>query len=221
MQNSFVMKEIELFCVVANYGKGSKVVKIAKENGVTGGTIFLGNGTVKSSLLQMLGLYEERKEIVLMIAETEVAHKALEELDRKLEFKKPHHGIAFTTSVRNFVGGKKCIHNNVRGSRGAGKHMYNAVFVVVERGNAEGVVDTATAAGARGATVINARGSGSHETSTLFSMAIEPEKEIVLILIPTDITDTVVSAIQEQHHIDEPGKGVMFILDVNRTYGLA
>lgn len=221
MQNSFALQEIELFCIVVNFGTGSKVIKIAKENGVTGGTIFLGNGTVKSSLLTLLGLYEERKEIVLMIAEKDVARIALEELNKKLNFAKPHHGIAFSTSVRNYLGGKKCIHSNIKENRGVEESMYNAIFVVVDRGNAEAAVEAANAAGARGATVINARGSGSHENSTLFSMAIEPEKEIVMILAPVNMTDSIVSSLQGHLKIDEPGNGIMFILDVNKTYGLA
>ena len=220
MNDSFAIKEIELFCVVVSFGTGSKVIKIAKENGVTGGTIFLGNGTVKNSLLELLGLYEVRKEIVMMIAEKEVAQKALVALDTRLEFKKPNHGIAFSVPVRNFLGGRKCIHNIIKESRGVNGAVYNALFVVVERGYAEAVVDAANSAGSGGATVINARGSGSHETNTLFSMAIEPEKEIVMILAKTDQMEDIAAAIREKLKIDEPGNGVMFILDVNKTYGL-
>jgi nitrogen regulatory protein PII len=220
MNNSFAINEIELFCVIVSFGTGSKVIKIAKENSVTGGTIFLGNGTVKSNLLELLGLYEVRKEIVLMIAEKDVAYKTLEALDRKLEFNKPHHGIAYSTSVRNFLGGRKCIHNNGKEGRDVREAMYNAIFVVVERGSAEAVVEAANLAGSRGATIINARGSGSHETNTLFSMAIEPEKEIVMILAKSDTAEAVAASIEKHLAIDEPGKGVMFVLDVNKTYGL-
>lgn len=98
--------------------------------------------------------------------------------------------------------------------------MYNAIFVVVDRGKAEAVIDAATKAGSRGATIINARGSGIHETSTLFSMAIEPEKEIVMILAQVSLTESIVSIIHERLHIDEPGQGILFTLDVNKAYGL-
>lgn len=212
-------KEIELFCVVVNFGTGSKVIKLAKEKGVTGGTIFLGKGTVKSSLLELLGLYEVRKEIVLMIAEQDVANKALEELNTKLEFKKPHHGMAFSTSVRSFLGGRNCIYHGKQDESGEDQ-MYRAIITVVERGKAEAVVDAANLAGSRGATVINARGSGSHETSTLFSMPIEPEKEIVMILAKAEVTEAIVTSIQEHLKISEPGNGILFTFDVNQTYGL-
>ena len=82
------------------------------------------------------------------------------------------------------------------------------------------MIDAATEAGAKGGTIINARGSGIHETSKVFSMEIEPEKEIVLILSRTESTDAIAAAIRDKLKIDEPGNGIIFIQDVNRTYGL-
>ena len=50
------MKDFELIVTVTNFGLGSKVIKIARECGVSGGTIFLGIGTVRSRLLEILSL---------------------------------------------------------------------------------------------------------------------------------------------------------------------
>ena len=65
-------------------------------------------------------------------------------------------------------------------------------------------MDAATEAGARGGTIINARGSGIHETSKLFAMEIEPEKEIVLIISEVAQAESITSAIREKMKIDEP-----------------
>lgn len=81
-------------------------------------------------------------------------------------------------------------------------------------------MEAATKAGSRGGTIINARGSGIHETHTLFAMAIEPEKEIVLILSENNTTEAIVAAIRQELRVDEPGNGIIFVLDVNETYGL-
>lgn len=97
---------------------------------------------------------------------------------------------------------------------------YEAIFTVVERGLGEEVVDAATAAGSRGATIINARGSGIHHDTKFFAMRIEPEKEIVLIIIERDKTDMIVSAISKAMGIDEPGKGIIFCMDINRASGI-
>lgn len=220
MENNPSLKQFEIFFVIVNFGLGSKVMKIAKQNGVTGGTIFLGKGTINNHLLEILDLSDVRKEIVMIIAEKTLAYQVLEELDRKFNFEKPKHGIAFSTSVIGFIGTRDGLELNHKESRGVTSTMHHAIFTVVDKGNADAVIQAATAAGSRGATIINARGSGIHENSMLFSMAIEPEKEIVMILATTDRTDAIVASIRENLKIDDPGNGIMFILDVNKTFGL-
>jgi nitrogen regulatory protein PII len=213
-------KEFDLICIIINIGLGSKVIKIARKNGVTGATILLGRGTIQNRFLELLGLSDIRKEIVLMIAERTTAYHALEALDQVFKFDKPHHGIAFTTSIKNFFGSHNFKPDNIKENRGVENPMYNAIFVVVDRGNAEDVIEAAEKAGSRGGTIINARGSGIHETSKLFAMEIEPEKEIVLILAENTTTDAIVSSIRENMNIDEPGKGIIFVQEINKTYGL-
>ena len=98
--------------------------------------------------------------------------------------------------------------------------MYRAIFTIVDRGRAEYVMEAATQAGAKGGTIINARGSGIHETNKLFSMEIEPEKEMVMVLSEKDSVDSIVSSIRQKLDIDEPGKGIIFVQDVSKAYGL-
>ncbi|MGI5920473.1 MAG: P-II family nitrogen regulator [Syntrophomonadaceae bacterium] len=219
MDNRSARNQFELLCVIVNFGLGSKAMKIAKQNGVLGGTIFLGKGTTNSHLLKILDLSDIRKEIVLFLAEKQIINKVLKELNQKYDFKKPNKGIAFTTSVNRIIGAHNCP-SEVNESRGEEDNMHNAIFVVVDRGKAEDVLEAAMAAGSRGGTIINARGSGIHENTKLFSMLIEPEKEIVLILTEKEFTEAIASSIRKHLDIDKPGKGIMFILDVNQTYGL-
>ena len=209
----------EFFCLIVNFGTGSRVMKIARNNGISGATILLAKGTVNSRLLEILDITDIRKEVVLMISERKQAYDVLKTLNKELALQKPHHGIAFSASVAGLMGMRK-INFDKHNERGAGNTMYSAIFVIVDRGKAEEVVDAAKAAGARGATIMNARGSGIHETQLLFNMEIEPEKEIVLILAQKDIVEPIAASIREKMKLDEPGNGILFLLDVNKTYGI-
>lgn len=212
--------KLELLWVIVNVGLGSKILKSAKQNGVSGGTVLFGKGTVHNRILELLDLYEIKKEIVLIISEKSKIGDVVEILNNKFHFNKPNHGIAFSISVNKLFGARNYSHKDIDESRGGEKTMYNAIFVVVDKGNAEDVVEVANKAGSRGGTIIKARGSGIHETSKLFSMDIEPEKEIVLILSESSLTGSIASAIREELKIDQPGNGIIFIQDVNQTYGL-
>ena len=219
MTEALNKKEVELFFIIVNNGLGSKVLRIAKHNRVSGGTIFFGKGTMKNRILEFLDMYDIRKEIVLMAAEKTVAYDAMEKLNHELHLNKPNHGIAFSIPVTNVIGTRntKC---DIVEERGVHAVMYNAIFVIVDKGKAEDAIEAAAKAGSRGGTIINARGAGVHETSKLFSMDIEPEKEIVLILSEEKHTDAIVSSIKTDLRMDEPGNGIIFVQDVNKTYGL-
>lgn len=218
--SSTEMIDFEQICIIVNFGLGSKLMQAAKNYGISGGTVILGKGTANNRILEFLGLSDVRKEIVLMVTDRKTADQVLGKLDKEFKFEKPNHGIAFTTSVCYLVGTRSCKSDNLKEGRGVDNNMYHAITVIVDKGKAEYVIDVATKAGSTGGTIINARGSGIHETSRLFSMDIEPEKEIVLILSEKEKTDAIVSSIREQLKIDEPGKGILYIQDVNKIYGL-
>lgn len=209
--------QIERICAIVSSGQGSRVLKIARRLGAPGGTILLGKGTARG-FLDFLGLTDVRKEIVHIITGRATARRVLKALDEELALSKPNHGIAYTTRVVALTGSRNC-GDDATGSEEV-SIMFHAITTVVEKGSAELVIDAATKAGAKGGTIINARGSGIHETKKLFNMDIEPEKEMVLILVEVDKTDAIVEAIREGAHIDEPGRGILFVQEVQCAYGI-
>lgn len=220
MNNIVDMPIFEFIYVVVNYGMGSKVLHTAKEQGIRGGTIFLGKGTINNSILNFLSLYDEKKEIVLMGTDKTTAKNVLNVLNKKFKFEKPSHGIVFTMNAFGVIGSMYCKNEELKEKRGVNIPMYQIIITIVNKGKAEDVIDAATLVGSKGGTIINARGSSIHETSKLFNMDIEPEKEMVMILSKKDVTDTVVTSIREKLEIDKPGNGIIFIQDVNKTYGI-
>ncbi len=212
-------RAFELMCVIVDYGLGSKALRVAKKAGVSGGTIMLGRGTADNRWLRLLELTEIRKEVVLMVCEKSLGRRALAEIDSVVKFSRPKHGVAFTMPVGAFIGASNHEYE-FKAENGGEESMYRAVFVIVDKGKGETVMDVARQAGARGGTIVNARGSGIHETSVFLNMEIEPEKEIVLMLTPVEITDRIVTAVRDELKIDEPGNGIIFVQSVTETFGI-
>lgn len=211
--------DFSLLSVIVDFGGGSKVLREAKKHGIFGGTIIPGKGTSKNRFLSFLELSDIRREIVLMVTENCLAQNALMYLNEKFRFEKNGHGIAFIYPLSGVFGASKCKCCEIS-KKEVENTMYQAITTIVDRGNAEMVIDAAIKAGARGGTIINARGSGIHETSKLFSLEIEPEKEIVLIISNAENTENIVSSIREMLQIDEPGKGILFVSDLSQAIGL-
>ena len=221
-----------IFIIVAivDKGKGSKVLKLCRQSGISGGTICYGNGTVGQSMFTWLDNAGVRKEIVIMAAPEKKVESSLDYLNHKLKLSKPGHGILFTIALEEIYGSKNCSMSaeddlnyisdiEERGVK-AVDNLYKAIFTIVDRGNSELVIESAEQAGAKGATIINARGAGSHETSTLFSMLVEPEKEIILIIAEEIRVDAITTAIRSAAELDKPGKGILFVAAVDKTMGL-
>jgi nitrogen regulatory protein PII len=208
----------QLINIIVDFGKASKILHRAKQLGIPGGTVCLAAGTVHHGFLNFLGLKDTRKEIVYMVADKKVSFEVLEILNKEFEFFKKNHGIAYTTDIcqvvgTRLIGADKCEDEG-------DENMHQIINVIVDKGKAEAVIEAATEVGSKGGTIINARGSGVHETQKLFGMEIEPEKEVVVVIAKTEDAEKIVDNITLKLEIKKPGNGIIYLQNVNRVYGL-
>ena len=211
-------RHLEMLVVIVEQHKASKVLHLADEKGITASVAMLGVGTASRTIFDYLGLNDKKKEILLIFGTNEEIRNLADYITEKLELNKPNHGIAYIESAFNVFGTEDNDKDNDNIKRG--ETMYNAIYTIVEKGNAEDVIEAAQKAGSRGGTIVNARGSGSEEARKVFNMFIEPEKEIVLIISEEKMTKDIVESIRKETGIEEQGKGIIFVTNVEATYGL-
>lgn len=218
---SLKSRHLEMLVVIVEHNKASKVLHLADEKGVTASVAMLGRGTASKTLFDYLGLNDKKKAVLKLFGKTEEIRELADYLVEKLEIDKPNHGIAYIERAFNVFGTEDNDNDNGSENIKRGEKMYNAIYTIVEKGNADDVIEAAEKAGSRGATVIHARGSGSEEARKVFNMLIEPEKEIVLIISEEAKTKDIVESIRKETQIEEEGKGIIFVTNVVATYGLA
>ena len=97
---------------------------------------------------------------------------------------------------------------------------YDLIVTIVNKAQSEIVVEASKKAGAEGGTIIFGRGTGIREQAKIFGIAIEPEKELVLTLIRRDLTEKVLETIIAEADLDKPGKGIAFVLEVEKVAGI-
>ncbi len=211
----------ELIYVIVPYGKGSNVLQKAKKLGIPGGTVILGRGTVCSLVLNFLSICDERKEVVLLGTDENTAKIVIDSLNREFSFDKPNHGIIFAIRTCNILGSRcyKC--ENLTKEKAQGETMHKLLITIVNKGKAEDVINIAKQAGSKGGTILNARGSGTLETTKVFNMDIEPEKEIVMIITTEDQAQSIACTIRDELELNKPGHGIIFIQDVYEAHGIA
>ena len=97
---------------------------------------------------------------------------------------------------------------------------YQMILCIVNSGFSETVMEAAKEAGARGGTVIHARGTANKEAEQFFHITIQPDKEIVMILVTDGIKDAVLHALYQSAGLKTEGQGIAFSLPVDEVVGL-
>lgn len=98
---------------------------------------------------------------------------------------------------------------------------YEVILCIVNAGFAEDVMSVARSCGAGGGTVLSARGTAKEEAEKIFNISIQPEKEIVMILVDEDKRDDILHAIYKNVGLNTPGQGIAFSLPVSQVVGLS
>ena len=82
-------------------------------------------------------------------------------------------------------------------------------------------MDAAKQSGAKGATIINGRGSTAKENNKFFKLNIQPDKQIVLILCKKDQTKELVESISKAAGMNTKAHALSFVLPVEEATGMA
>lgn len=98
---------------------------------------------------------------------------------------------------------------------------YEMILCIVNAGFSETVMEAAKEVGARGGTVIHARGTANKESEQIFHITIQPDKEIVMILVSEEIKDDVLHAIYKSAGLKTDGQGIAFSVAVDEVVGIS
>ena len=98
--------------------------------------------------------------------------------------------------------------------------QHECIVCIVNAGFSEAVMDAAKEFGARGGTVVHARGTANQEAEKFFGITIQPEKEVVMILVPSSIKDDILHGLYRSVGLKTPGQGIAFSLPVDAAVGL-
>jgi len=99
-------------------------------------------------------------------------------------------------------------------------NSYEVILAIVNDGFADDVMAVAKEQGARGGTIINARGVAKEDAAAFFGINVHSEKEIVMIVVPKKIKDDVLNAIYKEMGMAKKAQGIAFSLPVTDVAGL-
>lgn len=202
--------KFKLIVTIVPHNSGDFIIKAAKEGGATGATVLMGKGTASSSVLQMLGFGDTSKDIVLIVAAEETEKSICEKITQASDGKKGKFGVLFILDAGCFIKSGK-LDNKLEGDKQMEKQSdYQMINIIVNKGFAEESMDAARKAGAGGGTILNAHGTAKEGDAKFFGMEIVPEKEMLIILVPSEKKDDIIKAITTLPCFSKAGNGIIF-----------
>jgi len=193
-----------------------------------------GMGTASSDILDLLGIGSSEKAVIICLEQEVGVPVLLKEVRKKLRSKGPGAGIAFTVPLSAINDPvllifKQSILKNEKiatgypgeGENMAEKNSHDLIVCVVNHGNSDELMNTAREAGARGGTVINARGTAHQGAVKFFGVSVQDEKEMILILTAREKKVDIMQAVCEAHGLNSEAQGIVFSLPVDNVLGLS
>jgi len=211
----------DLIVTIVQKDNGEFINKAANAAGANGGTVLLGKGVADNSILQLFGLGESSKDITYNIVESSMMDKIRNAIIDAAKEKRAHFGVLFTIKLNDFIKSGQTSASNTSNSNENTQGdtdmnaSYELINVIVNKGYAEDAMDAARKAGAGGGTIIGARGTAREEDADFFGMKIVPEKDLLMILVPTDKKEPIVEAIKNLPCLSEAGSGIVFCTPAN------
>ena len=96
---------------------------------------------------------------------------------------------------------------------------FDLIVAIIGRGFSDYVVSSARDAGATGATILYGRGTADADKQVL-GISLQPEREIVLILVKKSDRRKIMQAISDKTSLMEEGRGFCFSLPVSDVFGI-
>ena len=97
---------------------------------------------------------------------------------------------------------------------------HEVVFAIINSGYADEAMTVARENGARGGTIINARGVAGKEAAAFFGITFHEEKEILMLVVEKEQRDTILNALYREMGMGKKARGIAFSLPVSDVAGL-
>lgn len=221
-----VQSAVEVVAAVVDVEQGEKVLRIYREEQAPVDFVCMAHGTARTEMLDLLGIGETAKAVVFCLAASGQAQRILNRLGKELQMRYPGRGIAFTIPVSGIgrrwhslltqADEQEEIRMNKSEQTG-----FDVVAVVMERGYTNVAMDAARKAGARGGTVISARGIAENEVKRFFGIEIQAEKEIVFLVVKSAEKKQIMTELMRAVGTRTRSHGLILSMPVSDAIGLA
>ena len=222
------MGGLDLFTLIIRRDTEPRYERYLRAKGIQTLISFPCLGTASQSILDSLGLDSAEKTLMMTFLERSAARKLMNGCVKELGIEVAGAGIAFLLPM-DAVGGQRAMDALLAGQSydleevktvDKNAYPYALLVAILEAGNTDLVMDAAREAGARGGTVVHAKGTIGSMMRKFLGVTIAEEKEMILILTSQADKSALMKAIMEKAGIASSAHTILFSLPVDSIAGL-
>jgi nitrogen regulatory protein PII len=226
--------KLKLVIFIVDWSRAHTITNVCENEKVRFHFTSVGMGTASSEILDLLGIGSGEKAVILCLEQEIGVQVLMREVRKELKIYGPGAGIAFTIPLsavndpillvfkQSILKSEKIQEKNSgKGANMANKFSHDLILSIVNHGYTDELMNTARAAGARGGTVLHARGTAHEGPVKFFGISVQDEKELILILAENDKKVPIMQAISENYGLNTKAQGLIFSLPVDNVIGLS
>ena len=214
-----------LFTIVGR-GKSKKYMDKLTAKGISFHMQMTAHGTAPSEMMDIFGLGNTDKDVVISYATEKACNTYVEELTGNVGASSGYGGLmmCFQLSAINRLTAEIIHRSTPDGEeRGGTKKMANThkqqlILVTVNQGFTGQVMQTAKKAGAMGGTILRARLASADKLEQYGDIAAQQEKEVIAILAPVGTAAKIMEEVNKEHGFHTEACGMITALPVDKAY---
>lgn len=184
--------------------------------------VLYGRSMASKSLLSYFGLKEVKRSILLTIISEYEEESFFKKITKKIDLNKPGNGVVCSVPISS---SNKYIYDKVKKKpkeENALKKIndYHLVITIIKEGYFDLVMNASKKVGARSGTLISGREISNKQFAEFLGFSIEPERDIVLLLVKEDIREKLMNEITLEAGLKTNGRGICLSIPVDNVLGL-
>ena len=173
--------------------------------------------------LSLNGLKATEKAVLSTVADSDKTRQLMLAAKVKMFIDIPGNGIMLSVPIKSVGGGKTLAYlteNQKSGGKPDMTFAHELIYVILNEGCSDEVMDAARAAGAAGGTVLSAKGTGLVAAEKFLGISLAEEKEVLLIVARAEDKAAIMQSIIEKTGPGTPSGAICFSLPVSQVAGL-
>lgn len=182
-----------------------------------------GKGSATSEMIDILGLGDSEREILVAVSAKNEAHELLEKMKHRLVLKRIDSGIAFTIPVNALSNRALQMIQKETDERKEGTmdQKHALILTIINEGYSEDVAKHARDAGATGGTVIHCRRVSDAPLLNYWGFSSQEEKEIMAIVCEEEHKTAIMNAISKNCGLHSEANGIVLSLPIDEVTGIS